>query len=266
MNSWHSLIDASARETAHVAAPPPHHMHLTVPNRAQLATAVEAWQQAQATPIPRRIHQIWIGPRRPPWRWINTFREAFIQAHPAWEYKLWREPEIAELSLVNRELYQQEPTLYGKADILRYELLEQFGGIYVDADMRWLHKPLDELRHLARERGIFAAWENQWDLANSVLGCAPRHPLMRLVVRTLAATYRRLRIERGWAPWVATGPRFFSEVVRELPIERFPTTFFYPTSWHGLAPDTDVSAFAGSYMVQYGYSTNHLAAQHDQFT
>ena len=260
------MIDATAREITVSPAAPPYHLHLTVPRREQLAAAIKTWQREHATPIPPRIHQIWIGPRRPPWRWIDTFREAFLQAHPTWEYKLWREPEIAELVLVNRDHYKHEPTLYGNADILRYELLEQFGGIYVDADMRWLHKPLDELRHFASERGIFAAWENQWDLANSVLGCAPRHPLMRLVVQALRFTYARLRRAHGWEPWLATGPRFFSEIVRELPIERFPTTFFYPTSWHGLSPQTDVSLFADSYMIQYGYSTNHLAAQHDEFT
>lgn len=260
------MIDAAARQAQVSRALAPHYMHLALPDKAALASAIDHWAQTTSPTIPRRIHQIWIGPRRPPWQWIDTFRVAFSQTYPAWEYKLWREPEIAELELVNREHYQVESTFYGKADILRYELLHQFGGIYIDADMRWLEKPLDPLRLLAGECGMFAAWENQWDLANSVIGCAPQHPLMRLVVQTLNATFRTLRLEQCQAPFVATGPRFLSEVVNDLPLTRYPMHYFYPQFWHGISPDVDTSQFPASYMIQYGYSTNRLEDRHEQFT
>ncbi len=40
-----------------------------------------------------------------------------------------------QLSMVNRDLYDQERMFQCKADILRLEILWHEGGIYVDADM-----------------------------------------------------------------------------------------------------------------------------------
>ena len=81
---------------------------------------------------------------------------------------------------------------------------------------------------------------------------------MRLVIQTLAATYPQTREQRKWPTWIASGPRFFSEVVRGLPLRRYPRVWFYPESWHNLPLDVDTARFRDSYMIQYGYTTNRL--------
>jgi len=72
------------------------------------------------------------------------------------------------------------------------------------------------------------------------------------------ATYHRLRIERGWEPWLALGPRFLTEVICNLPYREFPDHYFYPVTWHGIDCDIDTKQFPNSLMIQYGYSTNGL--------
>lgn len=209
--------------------------------------------------IPKKIHQIWIGPYAPPWKWINSFREEFMKHFPDWEYKLWRECDIDKLELVNRDLYDAEPDFSGKTDILRHELLYQFGGIYIDADSEWLNKKsFDQLILNTNSLGLFAGKEDEVMLAVGVIGSSVKNPIIYLVMRLLQLTFKITRIEKKYPPWIATGPRFFSESVKCFTITKFPKHFFYPVSWLDNNCSIDTSQFPDSYMMQYGYSSNAL--------
>lgn len=209
--------------------------------------------------IPKKIHQIWIGPYIPPWKWINSFREEFMKDFPDWEYKLWREYDIDKLELINRDLYEAEQNLSGKTDIVRHEILYQFGGIYIDADSEWLNKkPLDQLILNTNSSGLFAGNEDDFMLAVGVIGASVKNPIIYLVMRLLQLTFKITRIEKNYPPWIATGPRFFSESVKHFTITKFPQHFFYPVSWLNNNCSIDTSQFPDSYMMQYGYSSNEL--------
>ena len=80
------------------------------------------------------IHQIWLGPKAPPKWCMDSWRIDYIKNNPDWKYMLWTEKEVKDLNLVNRTEYDSEPTVRGKADILRYEIIYNFGGIYCDVD------------------------------------------------------------------------------------------------------------------------------------
>lgn len=253
------LVDRAAASAQVHDAPPPASARVDIADRKEFARAVGRWFRRHPQRIPPIIHQIWIGPNTPPWEWIDTFRRDFVAAFPHWEHRLWTEREVKALSLANQSLYDAEPEFCGKADILRYELLDRFGGIYIDADARWLNDaPLDDLRMLTGESGLFAGRENAHTLANGVIGCSAGNPLMRLLVRTLPFSYEVIRRQKNLAPWIATGPRFLTEVLAGLPVTVFPPRYFYPVSWHGVSSNVDVSGFRDSYMIHYGYSTNGL--------
>lgn len=209
--------------------------------------------------IPKIIHQIWIGPNKPPWSWINSFRKNFMDQHPDWEYHLWREADIAQLDLFNRNMYESEEALSGKANILRYEILFQFGGIYIDADSEWLNNnPLQNLIDHTNPTGIFAGWEDNVMLANSVIGCSVGNPLMYYVIKLLRKTFHSNRQIENRPTWVSSGPRFFSEALLPFNITKFPIHYFYPVSWHQDNRGINTSRFTRSYMIQYGYSTNKM--------
>lgn len=214
----------------------------------------------EASPsIPNIIHQVWIGPHAPPWKWIDTFRKKFKSMFPEWEYYLWREEDIARLSLYNRDLYEAETRYSGKVNILRYELLYRFGGIYIDADMEWLNeKPLDELLLQTNPTAIFAGMEDDRMYANSVIGASTAHPLLYYLIRLLRITFSETRHERKLPTWIASGPHFFSEALKPYGITAFPKDYFYPISWQQNHVGIDTSQFKNSYMIQYGYSTNQL--------
>ena len=94
-----------------------------------LLNYLETYKRDFDAGIPRCIHQIWIGPDPEPAIWLDTWRKHFLAEHPGWEYRLWSEKEIDKLDLINRKLYDEEATYFGKADILRFELLYTYGGI-----------------------------------------------------------------------------------------------------------------------------------------
>ena len=79
--------------------------------------------------IPKIIHQIWIGPKKLPYKWINSFRKDFMNKYPGWKYYLWRDRDVKNFNLQNRLQYNSEKTYHGKSDILRYEILYNYGGI-----------------------------------------------------------------------------------------------------------------------------------------
>lgn len=92
--------------------------------------------------IPKIIHQIWIGDKAaPPKKWLDTWSRTFMSQNPGYVYVLWRDDDLKHLKMHNRALYDAEPTLPGKADVARYEILYRYGGVYVDADIVWLGKP-----------------------------------------------------------------------------------------------------------------------------
>ena len=95
--------------------------------------------------IPKIVHQIWLGPKKPP----AVFRESqksIQELHPDWGYKLWTDADIPRLQLHNQQYYDRMQNFGGKADIVRYELLYRFGGLYLDIDFV-CKKPLDWLCH-----------------------------------------------------------------------------------------------------------------------
>ena len=89
--------------------------------------------------IPKKIHQIWIGPKKMPNNY-KIWTETWKKYNPEWEYKLWNEEMINDLCLKNKEAYDSTNNPGFKSDLARYEILNRFGGLYVDTDFQCLNK------------------------------------------------------------------------------------------------------------------------------
>lgn len=207
--------------------------------------------------IPKIIHQIWIGDKaEPPMQWIETWSKDFVEQNPGYIHVLWRDEDLKGIDMQNRDLYDAEPTLPGKADIARYEILRRYGGIYVDADIVWLGKRMpnaeqqlasrDEraafdsfLAKTNSESKIFVACEphnvgniGQWqqigasqnDLkktdcllyANSIIGASPQNRHLEAIIKHIADTYAKRSAENPAQPWLTTGPFPMTEALRPI--------------------------------------------------
>ena len=105
--------------------------------------------------IPKIIHQLWIGEKSAPINLMNTWKEK----HPDYEYIYWNEDELKKRnftsSLQNR--IDEMDEINGKADILRWEILYHYGGIFLDADSICI-EPFDDL---IEKYNAFAGYENE---------------------------------------------------------------------------------------------------------
>lgn len=173
---------------------------------------------ANARPVPRVIHQIWIGALPVP----GAARD--WQAHAAaqgYGYRLWREEDLAGLGLRSNPVFAgmlARSDYPGAVDVARYAILAAEGGIYLDCD--WVpvrndvgfHDllPLTGLCALAEEvprnTGIGGLL-----LANSFIATPPDHPVLHRLNAALPAALAALP---GGPAWWTTGPLIFTLMAR----------------------------------------------------
>lgn len=176
------------------------------------------------------MHMIWLGGELPPV--LKRFTESWKDHHPSWTFVMWTDATLPELKnrsfIENAERFVPEANVgQFKADILRYEILERFGGVYVDTDFECL-KPIDALLDGVE---AFAAWEKQdvW-VNNAILGCVPHAPFIKRCVQGLAWS---IASNKGSRPNVSTGPQYLTRLFREDPegLTVFDQKLFYPYSY-----------------------------------
>ncbi len=166
--------------------------------------------------IPKIIHQIWLGPNLPP-AYFADFQQKWRSIHPDWEYRLWTEADLEPLKLDNWDLVEKSQNWAEKSDIIRCDLLDRFGGLYLDIDM----DPLHSLGELHEKYDFYAGMEHPHKIATtnnrvwvgiSIMASKPGHPIMK--------NWKR-RIRNGWDE---VDLRFSSQVERVINHTYFPFT------------------------------------------
>ena len=84
--------------------------------------------------IPAIIHQIWIqGANTVPARYREN-SHTWRKKNPDWEYKLWDESSLRALMTEKAPewllLYNWQNEVVARADVGRYVVLQQYGGLY----------------------------------------------------------------------------------------------------------------------------------------
>lgn len=135
------------------------------------------------------------------------------------------------------------PEMCGKADILRYEILQHYGGVYVDADSVCV-VPFDDgfLTHHA-----FASYEHETLrpglVSNGTIGAESGAPFLEEILTAIET-----RELKGRA-WESVGPKLLTEFAHDLYI--YPARTFLPTHLSG----ADAPGDAPIYAVQFWGST-----------
>ena len=148
--------------------------------------------------IPKVLHFIWLGPKDFPRESIPNLL-SWIEKHPGWKVKFWTDrkrhlPHAAlEECLVKEWRYPSLEKCYAKsdnfaekADLLRYEILLQEGGVYVDHDVKCF-KSFEELN---KEYELYCGLELPSDtpisssihVTNNLIAARPGHPILQRCV------------------------------------------------------------------------------------
>ncbi len=180
--------------------------------------------------IPKIIHFIWVGPNEIPQK-EQKYMQTWKDHHPDWTIKLWTDKEVAQLNLKNKIAYQRAKSWGEKSDILRYEILYRFGGLYVDTDYECF-RPLDLFHHTCDFYVSMGFSEKFW-LNNALIASRPGHPIMKECINAIPIAPENAKV---WDAIYRTGPKFLTNCVRKyLFIENdlvlLPISYVSPLPW-----------------------------------
>lgn len=197
--------------------------------------------------IPNVIHQIWLGGSPPEEikNMMETFSIGYKQKHPHTRYILWDDEKLKSLNMINQDIFDQEKSYDCKSDIARLEVLNKFGGIYIDSDTIWLgEKSILSLQNQI-SYGILIAYEKDGTkigsgyldsqttrCANGVFGSTIQNPIIAYLIGKLRESYK---LNRKHGVVASTGPDFiqstFDSLKSHLDINILSHKYFYPCWW-----------------------------------
>jgi mannosyltransferase OCH1-like enzyme len=200
--------------------------------------------------IPKLIHQLWIGPKPAPTKFMNTWSSK----HPDFQYLFWTEADLSKListrkitaTAASGEVFEQSldcidkivsiEEINGKADIIRWEILYQFGGVFLDADSICI-EPFD---HVIMGKKAFAGWENEQVrtglIATGTMGFPPNHPLCKAAIDYIQKNEVSHAATQQMA-WQTVGPLLLTRLIQTglySDVFIFPSWFFLPIHCTGV--------------------------------
>lgn len=195
--------------------------------------------------IPKIIHQIWFGERdyrklyNP--EWIDSWKEL----NPHYEYIVHTETDAIKVLQKYPKYYEVFKKLDAKrnlkyalrSDFLRYLLMYEYGGIYVDMDFE-CYKPIDPLIEEYKNEVILGRLGNnkKWihSVPNSILFSKPKSEFWIYVLNTICEKNLKGKIGRLMVEKY-TGPIMLKQCTDSYDdksmISLVPSEYLYPMSW-----------------------------------
>jgi mannosyltransferase OCH1-like enzyme len=208
--------------------------------------------------IPKIIHRTRLGNDQLPSEAAH-FRATWEKHHPGWEIRDWSLQNLPPLR--NRAAFDSCENTGYRSDILRYELLFLFGGVYVDLDFE-CQKPLDDLlTGVSAFAGTIAPRYRdlgEQTIETAILGSVAGHPFFERVISELPNWLNCW----SWHPSIAvkTGPQYFQKQLQrwvveqgKCPITLFRPELFYPYLWDEPHRRTEKNPLA--YAVHHWWGT-----------
>ena len=184
--------------------------------------------------IPKIIHQLWIGSKQSPINLMNTWKNK----NPDFEYIYWNEDEILKRGIVFKcqDKIDDIQEINGKADIMRWEILLKYGGVFLDADSICI-EPIDE--ELLNKK-CFASWENEEArpglIATGTMGFPKEHPLVEKAIEWIQNNEVSLH-KSGMYAWQTVGPGLLTRMYNTGDfncLHVFPSYYFLPIHYLGV--------------------------------
>ena len=196
--------------------------------------------------IPKTFHQVWLGPKSRHPKFVE-WGKAWEATHPGWAMRLWTQSGDGTVVCGDARYASRHPEMLAKAchlsqrsNIWRYELLEQFGGVYLDTDM----EPLKNIEPLIGDEAAFAGrfvtfldGRLQTLVSTSIFGAVAGHPWLEDLVARMPERDPTRRASLG-TPYLTQVTGEHSEVALFEPDVFYPKVPFGPVNAGAVPAET----------------------------
>ncbi|MFC1841590.1 glycosyltransferase family 32 protein [Candidatus Dependentiae bacterium] len=214
--------------------------------------------------IPKVFHYIWFGVKLPDQ--YKPFLETWLKYHPNWTFVFWVDNpqnydlgnhfegftfadlkrylqssnpqkekriviDVKNINFDNRTFFDQTRNYGQRSDILKWEVVYRFGGVYIDVDFECI-KPLDMLNHMYDfYTGIQPLDTSFIQLGAALFAARPGHPTLKHCVESIKDDWHNPQVV------VATGPLHFTKSYFQTLSNKglvdavFPASYFYPCGY-----------------------------------
>lgn len=205
--------------------------------------------------IPKIIHQIWLGTKPIPGLHLG-YMNGWIRNHPGWSYILWTEELIGSLlNPIYPEVYSNSITWIERHDLLRFDILYQYGGVYADCDV----ESIKCIEPLLGDTDIFISrWADEGHgghpngaLNGATMGCSRHNHIMKGLIDKIPEAQKKFQ---PTTPNPGAFGTFYSADIAGpyfLDREALPDPNIYKPSLVYLSPLLDVGDFSQAYAIHH---------------
>ncbi len=179
--------------------------------------------------IPKIIHQIWLGSPLP--EAFKKLTDSWIEKHRGrgWKYKLWTDEDVEAFDMVNKEFYDKTTNYGVKSDLLKWEIVHRYGGVYIDMDFECL-KAIDDLHYVYDFYTGIQPLDTQYlQLGAAIFGAVPGHPILKHCIDSIKDDWHKNGAPAKSGPIHFTKSFFATAGKTDGMIDiAFPAHYFYP--------------------------------------
>lgn len=188
--------------------------------------------------IPPIVHLIWMG--SPLTQAVHEVAESWKKHNPGYEIKIWTDSDVKDFAWSDphsKVFFESGKNWAEKSDILRFEILYQFGGVYSDTDALCM-KSIDDL--MKNDLTFFAGLESNKIkrfgrplVGCSVMGAAKNSPVIKRcldfsqTVEEAPTIHQHLR--SGPGPTSKASYEALENGAKDVLI--LPCSYLYPMPW-----------------------------------
>lgn len=213
----------------------------------------------QECKIPKIIHCVWLGSKLPE-KYVPYY-QTWKDMHPHWTFIFWTDTpenydqgvrvrsfdELSEaltkgdqkflvvdtrdINFDNKKFFDEAINYGERSDILKWEIVYRFGGMYVDTDFECL-RPFDFLHHMYDfYTGIQPLDTACLQLGAALFAAVPGHPILKYCVDTIKDDHKHHEIVLKTGPLHFTKSFYFAATKDNTAAVALPASYFYPCSY-----------------------------------
>ncbi len=203
--------------------------------------------------IPKIIHQIWIGPRPLPNKY-KKWMKSWKSLNKSWEYKLWTNNDIKDMNLINQKIFEESSNVGFRSDILRYEILYKYGGLYIDTDLECIKEIPQEFCYYDFISCI--VFKNTPQIANGAIFAKPNSFLISKIINNISMPEDQssaLDILKSSGADLLTDEYFKLKKEDKEKCLILPSNYFYPWPNFLIFSKTDIKKFTNEKSIGIHY-------------